>query len=349
MTSAPETQPGAATEPVVSAGAPAPVSPDSVPRGFFEWFWRGKSLHIARAYRTQLPVVEQARLKHALAALELADRAYDPVDPLKSGSSLGLAISLYREAVYFALLAQSERFNGPDLAALFRDLPPDLLEFAAGSAENLRAVKLALVERSFVQTADLPQETLPRDANLAREFAHALVRRKLLPEARVGSLLLQRGARSVGLTLLTVALMVGAVLTFQRLTLKPDLAFGKPWRASSSLDTCKPKEHFCASAHTDIFFCTVEEANPWVEIDLGKPTAFSRLDITNRSDCCAERAAPLAAEVSLDQKTWREVVRRPDNFSVWSPKFTPQNARYVRLRALRRTILHLEKIAVRAG
>ena len=349
MTSAPEPQPGAAAEAAVNAPAPTPAATSPAPRGFFEWFWRGKSLRIARAHRTQLPFVEQTRLKHALAALEMADRAYDPVDPLRAGSSLGLSISLYREAVYFALLAQSEDFNGHDLAAVFASVPAELLEFAAGGHEELRAVKLALAERNFVDTAALPMETLPHDAKISREFAHALVRKKLLPEARVGSLLLQRAARTFGLTLLIVALVVAAVAEYQRLTLKPDLAAGKPWRASSSLDTCKPQEHYCASAHTDIFFCTTDEQNPWVEIDLGKPTAFSSLEITNRSDCCGERATPLAAEVSLDQKKWHEVARRHDSFSTWSPKFKQQNARYVRLRALRRTILHLEKVAVRAG
>ena len=293
--------------------------------------------------------MEQTRLKDALTALALADRAFAPVDPLRTGSSLALSISLYREAVYFALLAQSESFNGPDLAALFASVPRDLLEFAAGGSEELRAVKLALVDRTFVETADLPKEALPRDAKLARELAPALVRTTLLPAARVGSLLLQRGVRTVALALLTVSVVLGIAFGVQRMTQKPDLAAGKPWRASSSLDTCKPQEHYCASAHTDIFFCTVEESEPWVEIDLGKPTAFSTLEIVNRSDCCADRAAPLAAEVSLDQKTWREVARRHDTFSVWHPKFSQQNARYVRIRALRRTILHLEKVAVRAG
>lgn len=355
MTSAPEPQPAAAAEAAASPASETAVSPataaaqSAAPRGFLEWFWRGKSLKIARAYRTQLPSVEHARLKHALAALELADRAYDPVEPLRVGSSLGLAISLYREAAYFGLLAQSEAFTGPDLATLFRELPQELLEFAAGGAEGLRAVKLALVERDFVQTAELPREALPVDAKAAHDFAHALVRKKLLPEARVGALLLQRGARSFGLTACVVALLVFGVMTIQRLTLKPDLAAGKPWRASSALDVCKPQEHYCASARTDIFFCTTEESNPWVEIDLGKPTSFARIDVTNRSDCCAERATPLVAEVSLDQKSWREIARRPDSFSEWKATFAPQKARYVRLRAPRRTILHLEKVAVRAG
>jgi hypothetical protein len=359
MTSEPETPPTVSPDApagVAEAAVPAPAaSPtpslpaSNQPRGFFEWFWRGKSLRQARAFRKQLPLVEQTRLKHALSALELADRAFDPIDPLRTGSSLPLAISLYREASYFALGAQSEAWDGQDLAAMFQNAPQELLEFAAGGVEELRAVKLALVERTFVQTADLPLEALPREAKLARDFAHALVQKKLLPETRVGSLLLQRGVRTLALLAVTAAVVVGGVMVVQRLTQKPDLAIGKPWRASSSLDTCKPQEHYCASAHTDIFFCTLEESNPWVEIDLGKPTTFSRLEIINRSDCCGDRAAPLAAEVSVDQVTWREVARRKDVFSVWNPTFAPQNARYVRIRALRRTILHLEKVAVRAG
>jgi hypothetical protein len=356
MTSDMEPQPDGGGEPVVTEPSMAtsppvatPAASATAPRGFFEWIWRGKSLRLARSFRRQLPFIEQTRLKHALTALELADRAYDPVDPLRAGSSLGLSISLYREAVYFALLAHDERFSGADLATLFSTLPQDLLQFAAGGAEELRAVKLALVERSFVQTAELPIEALPRDAKLAREFAHALVRAKLAPETRVGSLLLQRAVRSFFFALLTVAVIVGGIVAVQRLTAKPDLAAGKPWRASSALDKCKPQEHYCASARTDIFFCTIEEPNPWVEIDLGQATTFSEIEVVNRSDCCPDRAVPLAAEVSLDQSTWREVARRQDTFSVWRAKFAPQKARYVRLRALRRTILHLEKVSVRGG
>jgi len=353
MTSPPETQAAeaaASTTATATAGAASTAAAGSErPRGFFEWFWRGKSLRVARAYRKQLPLLEQTRLRHALVALELADRSYDPVDALRAGSSLHLAISLYREAAYFALLAQSETFTGHNLAAVFATLPQDLLEFAAGGTEELRAVKLALVERSFVETAELPAERRAVDAKAAHDFSHALVRRKLLPEARVGSLLLQRGVRSIGLALLLVAVSVASVTTVHRLLLKPDLATGKPWRASSSLDTCRPQEHYCAAAHSDIFFHTLEEKDPWVEIDLGKPTTFSLLEVTNRSDCCPDRAVPLAAEVSNDQKTWREVARRRDTFSVWSARFAPQNARYVRLRALRRTLLHLEKVTVRAG
>src|SRR6478735_11558891 len=75
-------------------------------KGLGEWLTRRQALRDARAFRSQLPADERLALERALRANELADRAYDPVDPLRSGSSLALSISLYREAAYWALLAQ---------------------------------------------------------------------------------------------------------------------------------------------------------------------------------------------------------------------------------------------------
>jgi len=325
-----------------------PPGPGAPPRGVLEWFWRGKSLRQVRNYRESLSTVEQARLARAQVALELADRARDPIDPLRSGSSLALSISLYREAAYWALLCQDESFSGQTLAELFQSLPRALFEDAIG-AHKLPDLELALVGRTFVETAALAAEQLPIDASLAHEFVHRLLARKLQPATRTGRLLLQRAVRTLGLLALLLIAVWGGSAAVHRATQKPDLAAGKPWRASSSLDTCKPAEHMCTSTRTDIFFHTVEEVEPWVEFDLGRPTTFSVVEVTNRSDCCTDRAVPLAIEVSSDQKTWREVSRRSDTFNEWRAKFKPQTARYVRLRSLRRTLLHLEKVAVRAS
>ncbi|HYJ08308.1 MAG TPA: discoidin domain-containing protein [Polyangiaceae bacterium] len=327
---------------------PAVVTP-AKRGGLVEWLWRGKALREARSFRTQLPAAEREALAHALVARELADRAHDPVDPLRSGSSLGLAVSLYREAAYWALLAQDSAYQGATLATLFEKVPEDLLSFAAGGGEALDEVRRALVQRSFVETAQLPREQLPRDARVARDFVEALLRRKLEPEQRVARLLWQRGIRLSASVLLLAALLVGGWLGFERLRLGPDLAAGKPWRASSSLFTCTPALHRCESANTDIFFHTQEEKDPWVEIDLGKQTSFNRLEVVNRADCCPDRAVPLVAEVSGDRTKWREVSRRTETFSVWNARFAPQTARYLRLRVPRRSILHLEKVTIRNG
>ncbi|HYP91382.1 MAG TPA: discoidin domain-containing protein, partial [Polyangiaceae bacterium] len=225
--------------------------------------------------------------------------------------------------------------------------PRELLEFAAAGPEGLPVTRRALVERSFVDTAALPAELLPADAELSRSFAAALLQRKLEPEKRVGQLLLQRAARCLGLLglLLAVALTSSAIVG--RLRHGPDLAAGKPWKASSSPDICHPAEHRCAGAHTDMFFTTSEEVDPWVEIDLGRPTAFNQIEVKNRSDCCPDRAAPLVVEVSNDAKSWREIAKRQDTFTLWQAGFATQTARYVRLRVPRRTVFHLDKVSIR--
>jgi hypothetical protein len=325
----------------------AAVAPEK-PR-IVEWFWRAAALRRARGLRNDLPAAERQALACALVATEQADRCFDPVDPLRAGSSLGLSISLYREAAYWGLLAQSADYAGKTLRELFDTLPTELLERMAGGSDQLGRVRRALVERSFVDTAILPEEMLPAEAQAARDFVHALVRSKLLPERELGRLLLQRTVRSLGLVLVLATVAVCGWLAIAHLRRTPDLAAGKPWRASSSSDKCHPAQHRCAGVHSDMFFTTNEEIDPWLDIDLGKPTKFNTVEVTNRSDCCPDRAIPLLVEVSTDRTKWREVSRRTDTFSVWRAEFAPQSARYVRLRVPRRTILHLEKVAVYDG
>lgn len=125
-----------------------------------------------------------------------------------------------------------------------------------------------------------------------------------------------------------------------------DLAHGKPWSASSKLFDCHPDRIDCGGVRTSIFFHTAEQQDPWVSIDLGSPTAFSSLTVVNRRDAAKDRAVPLVAEVSDDQATWRQIARSDQEFSTWRPTFEKTTARYVRLRAARRTFLHLEAVKV---
>ena len=345
-----EPEAAATTEPKAApATSPEPASPVAPAKsgGLWEWLWRGRALAKARAYVSELPRIEQQRLQRAQLALELAERAYDPIEPLRTGSSLALSISLYREAIYWGLLAQDQSFAAADLRDAFDSVPREVLEFAAGGQEPLAEARLALVERSFVETAALPSETLLHDAARARELASALLRRKLAPQALVGRLLLQRGVRSLTALLLVGVALIGGGLAVQKSRLGPDLAAGRPWQASSNLAKCHPQLHSCAGNRTDIFFNTQEEKSPWLRIDLGKPSTFSVVEVTNRQDCCPDRALPLVVVVSNDDRTWRAVARRTETFSHWRAEWPVQTARYVRLRALRRTMLHLEKVAVR--
>jgi hypothetical protein len=311
-------------------------------RGVWQWFWRGSELAQARQARRDVPARVRAFLVRAEAALELANRAANPIDPLRAGPSLPLSLSLYREAAYWALAAQDPSATPVDLKEAFALTPSDVLVHSAGGEAGLAAIEAALLTKTFRETAEESVEQQKRDAHEARAFVEHLVARQLGPERRIGRALVQRTVRSgLGLVFL-IALGVTVTVLVSALTTGPDLAAGKPWQVSST-NGAVPK----ASNH-EYLFHTQEEENPWFEIDLKAPTQFARVEVVNRRDCCPERAAPAIIEVSTDQKRWKEVSRRSDSYSKWTAKFAPTTARYVRVRVPRRSILHLASVAVRA-
>jgi hypothetical protein len=103
----------------------------------------------------------------------------------------------------------------------------------------------------------------------------------------------------------------------------------------------------CAGAYTKIFFITNEEDNPWLEIDLLASQQISRVEVANRRDFGADRAFPMIIELSVDGQKYFRVADRTEPFTVWKATFTPQQARYVRLKVTKRAILHLERVSVR--
>ena len=136
-----------------------------------------------------------------------------------------------------------------------------------------------------------------------------------------------------------IALGLWVMCTGLLFALQPkDLAQGKKWRQSSVLPY-PDSPHF--------FFHTLDDDNPWVEIDLGEPTTFSRVTVVNRRDeGLQHRAVPLVLEAGDDQQSWKQLARRDEVFDTWEAKFEPVKARYVRARAARKTFLHLEAVKV---
>ncbi len=329
------------------APAPAPV-PAPAPRGFLEFFTRRRSLKAARAELVRVRGTEAPRLGRARVFAELADRALDPVDPLRSGSGAAPALSLYRQAAYFALLGQDDAFEAADLTQAFEGTPRNTLLYAAGGEAGLLELRRCLVDKNHAQDALEPDERLAEQARAARAFVYALLKTKLGPTRLVARLQRQRWVRST----LLVSFLVGATWLatwgVQRALLQPDLAAGKPWKASSQWLPCFPAEHRCGDTRTDIFFHTNDDNEPWVQIDLGKEQEFSLIEIVNRRDFGPDRAIPLAVEVSNDGQHWREVARQKTTFTVWTTRIAPTRARYVRAKALRKTWLHLERVTVRS-
>jgi hypothetical protein len=307
--------------------------------------WRGQSLAAARAdNRNQ--TLRRERSRRARLAAELADRQLYAPDPSCAGSSLPLALSLYREAAYWALRAHDTQHGATSLHEALR-LGEAAVAQCDLSDEELATVRRALADKTFVESADERTELLRRETELAQRLVQGLVSGADSSDPVAGTLM-QRWQRTGLLLAIALCGLIATTIVIQRWWQGPDLALGKPWRSSSQEFVCEPTRNTCGGAQTNIFFHTREEESPWLEIDLGSAQSFARIQVTNRDDCCIDRAVPLLAEVSSDREHWREVAREPDSFRQWEATFPATSARYVRVRVDRHTILHLARVSIRA-
>jgi hypothetical protein len=153
----------------------------------------------------------------------------------------------------------------------------------------------------------------------------------------VEALRFQRTYRLVITALTTALVTIAMAAGVSELTKGPDLAEGRPWRASSTYPTGDVGRAF--------FFHTKNESNPWVEIDLGDSVEFDRVDVVNRL-ALPGRAVPLIVEASDSQSDWRPLARHNIPFTRATLEFPLTRARYVRLRVPRRVYFHLRKVAV---
>src|SRR5688572_5382794 len=143
---------------------------------------------------------------------------------------------------------------------------------------------------------------------------------------------------------LAAALLLVVILVWP----SSNLLLGRPWKTSSKLADCDPARGVCVVPNTRIFFHTNVEANPFIEFDLGRSVLVSRLRVENRRDGNVQnRAVPLVALLSEDGSSWTEVARKGYWFQIWSVRFHPRPARYLRLTVPKVTWLHLEKVELR--
>jgi F5/8 type C domain-containing protein len=344
----PESEPRPGAPPVPSAsGATAAVrargegqgAPQASGLGLWgsvvEWVTRRKAL---ASLDERLEPERKACLLRAQAALELATRALEGVDPPRYGSALPFALSLGREAAYWALAARADVGLRPSLDEALVRAPSAVLEAAAGGAEAFALVKKSLVDQTFIDTALLPAAAQRDDAKRVLAFTRALVHDVDRHGRAFARLFSERLVRSFLVAALVLTTASGT-LAATRARGGPNLAAGKPWRASSTYEGSLPP---------DTFFHTKQEDSPWVEIDLGAPTRVSRVEVLNLPEGGLQaRAIPAVVETSVDGKVWREQCRRLEPFDEWACVFERQEARFVRVRALRRTWLHLRRVAVR--
>jgi hypothetical protein len=304
-------------------------------RRALEWAWKGRRLRELKEQRPSVP--DRGLLEQAQGAAVLAWRVLAGLEPVPASTRAGLALPILAAGLEHCRRAMAP--TSSSFAALFDD--PDWLErfSSAGlSADRQAAVKAWLLDPSGTEaTTELAKSSLVA-LRAALESVHAPERaiRRVLWRRLVVTVFALLGSFGLGL-------LVFSLLKPPR---PPDLAAGKPWKASSaypgfSTDGVKP-----ARPVLGLFFSTNDEPNPWWQVDLQAPIAIGGVEVENRSDCCAERAHPLVLELSLDGQKWREVARQDTSFRTWEPKFSATPARFVRLRSLRRTNLHLKNVSV---
>jgi hypothetical protein len=301
-----------------------------------EWFLQNAALQAARAHVPRPDEPAERAFEQARLLREVTRRVAEPVEELPAGRRAALLLSLYRDFVYWALVADGKGENDvpTDLGASWKRTPADRLLRAAGNASELAEVRRALVDLT-------PTESLAAtDADVARVrvFAESLFADLQAPRQRVDRIVGRRWRRFGVAAAAVLALFLG----MRAMLAGPNLAKGKPFATSSSWAGC-PGDPGCMAQ----LFHTNPQDNPWIEFDLGKPTRVHRIDVENRDDCCQDRAVPLVAELSNDRVSWKEVARRDKDFATWVAKFPATSARYVRLRVPRSTTFHLHQVAIR--
>jgi hypothetical protein len=300
-----------------------------------EWVLRSRALLEARAAIPRRGDRRDRALCQARLLEEVARRVAEPVEGLPRGSRSTVRFGLYREAVYWALVASNPGADPlPDLATAWAATDRQGLRRAAPDDATLTMLERSLVERPPPDPLDVADEEVTR----TRTFVEGLIADLDAPRRRVDRIRLQRWLR-LGLIALVVAI---AAWGLHQLSLGANLLTGKPFRTSSTWEGCA-SDAGCQA----LLFHTNPEFNPWVEFDLGAPRTFHRIEVGNRNDCCAERAVPLIAEISNDRVSWREIARRDDDFTNWTVKLPPTTGRYFRLRVARQSTFHLKSVALR--
>jgi hypothetical protein len=338
------------TEPISSKVAPPTAPGPGEPtkrarRSVRRWLLDSDGIAAARAALPAATPVRNELMRRAQLCCELARRLSEDGAALRYGSTAAMVAAIYLEAAYWALLAARPDPARPAADTLWEE-SATTLQALGYTSDRLDALKnLFVTQRPSIEFADLPEaQQLTVLADL-RELALRTISAEDAPLLALQQRLARRAIKLGVLLVVLIAVVWGGVT---RAMTKPNLALGKPWRTSSVFAVCNPSEQECGGVQTKIFFHTVEENSPWFEYDLGAPVQFSSLTVRNRTDDgqSKARAVPLIAEVSNDQKSYREIARQTEKFRVWSPHFAPQRARYIRLRVGRKSILHLEDVQV---
>jgi hypothetical protein len=312
-------------------------------RRVVDWHLCRPQIEEARS-AAQMTEREASYVRRAKSALSAGNHLLEAPERTGEGLAGAHAGVLYLESIYWTLSSSHTDLTRPELEPLWTEAR-SLVDEVGLSTEQLTDVKrFVAMQRPALELPELAERDQEAAAMLLRQVASRTLEVRCKKKRAYERTLLKRAMRIA----LSVAVVAGLILGATALMPeKRNIAAGKPWTTSSKLYDCHPQKNECGGVETKMFFCTREEPNPWFQYDLGSKTRFSSMTIVNRQDGGVQgRASPLVVEASDDGKTFREVIRRGEEFSTWKPKFASQEARYVRLRVAKKSFLHLEAVRV---
>ncbi len=264
----------------------------------------------------------------AALALSLAGRALDPNTEASRHGDTALGGALLSQCLRHAAMALGAA-EKESLAETVGALDDGTLARVAGSRE--RALSLTETVLSASRGDDVT------DLDDAELFASKLVELATNGRRLGRAAIVWRLAQSVAVA----AALTAAFMVFWRAEHSP-----YTFSTSSALSGYAAAGTLPVTTSRDVFFHTTDEERPWLQIDLGEERAVSRVIVTNRFDCCRERATPLVVEVRAATGDFREVARNVTEFDDWTATFSSTRARYVRLSVPRRTVLHLRNVEI---
>lgn len=305
-------------------------------RRFLDWYLLAPRAREAFAHGLDREQKECLALARGADGIALAV-AQDDVARGSGARPQGALLALHVETAYWALRAQVPaeiRRGEGGLRGLVERIGVSALQERMGtaSAQDLRDTLLLSHDEIAALGAERWTSVLERAASVARKLLDAAQ----APEQAIRSLKVQRVGRIVAVP----ALFAFLVYSFAS---PKDLARGKSWRASSAIGGAATTG--LVKSDGPFLFHTNSEPEPWITIELG-PHTIHEVVLTNRRDCCQERAAPLVIEAIGPGSSWRVIARRDETFTDWTATFPPVAVVQIRVRALRTTYLHLANIQV---
>lgn len=251
---------------------------------------------------------------------------------------LGRAVRTSRSADQ---LARKRDFESSVL--LYEQATQQVLEMSGQGHSSVLAVHAAQVDASDTE--------LPAAVRLARARLRAAVAHEFGEATRQTAARVRRLARRL-LLVSVLCMLAWLAAALWRHRAERDLAVGAEWTLSSVALNSAQRGKLTAlnwwGDHPNYIFHSDTAKPPNVTVDLGAKHVITRVAITNRLDCCLERAVGLELETSLDGEAFSAVrTAGPSQpFRFFTFEFPARDARFVRLSLPKDQYLHLAELKV---